>query len=121
MNERTKTAFDFASETTKQLLTLSTAIVVLPITFSKDVIGSATDVMEAILLFSWVALLFSVLCGLWTLMALTGAIGQKDQAKDISIYDRNIANPAFLQVISFFFGLLLTIVFAAVAIVGNVI
>jgi len=39
MKENQKKAFDFASDTTKQLITLSTAIVTLTVTFSKDIIG----------------------------------------------------------------------------------
>lgn len=41
IDERTKKAFDFYADSTKQLITLSTAIIALMITFAKDILKPA--------------------------------------------------------------------------------
>ena len=41
MDESTKKAFDFASDVTKQLITVASAIVTISVTFSKDTPAAA--------------------------------------------------------------------------------
>ncbi|HEY9007886.1 MAG TPA: hypothetical protein VIM75_17220 [Ohtaekwangia sp.] len=72
MEETQKKAFDFAADLTKQLITLSTAIITLTVTFSKDIIGKIDSSNRYLLLLSWVFFIISILLGLLTLMALTG-------------------------------------------------
>lgn len=72
MEENQKKAFDFAVDLTKQLITLSSAIITLTVTFSKDIIGKVDSSNRYLLLFSWIFFIVSILLGLLTLMALTG-------------------------------------------------
>ncbi|QKJ32842.1 hypothetical protein HQ865_24825 [Mucilaginibacter mali] len=72
MEENQKKAFDFASDLTKQLITLSTAIITLSVTFSKDIIGGINQPLIYLLIATWALFIISILLGLSTLGALTG-------------------------------------------------
>ncbi len=74
MKENQKKAFDFASETTKQLITISTAIITITVTFSKEIIGGADTSTKILLMVAWGLFLFSIIFGVFTLMALTGTL-----------------------------------------------
>ena len=114
-------AFDFAQELCKQIITLSTALVGLTITFRKDIIGSESVVCPWLAYGSWYALLGSVFCGIWMLMALAGVLEplqRKDQtahnqpaATVPSIRAFNIVVPSILQIVAFVVGLLLLVAF----------
>lgn len=96
-------AFDFANDLTKQLITLSTAIIALTITFTKDIIGTVSDEAKLFLMISWGIYLLSIIFGVWTLMALTGSLEPVKKPKDPpSIRGRNVTLPCALQIISFF-------------------
>src|SRR5215468_10416340 len=71
-------AFDFAADATKQILTLSTGILALTITFAKDILG-APGHWSRLLGWSWILYLISILCGVWTLLALTGSFSSSGQ------------------------------------------
>ena len=112
MDERLKKAFDFAQESTKQFITLATGIITLTITFSKDFIISVPPGARCFALASWLCFLASVFFGLWTLLALTGTLEPGTVASTPpSIRGKNIAIPSALQILTFFAGLLLTVVF----------
>ncbi len=112
MDDRIKAAFDFAQESTKQFIALSSGIIALMITFQKDFIGGSVPAEAKLyLLGSWLLLLLSVFFGLWTLLALTGSLEPKGGNAQPSIYGKNIAIPAVLQILSFFVGLCLTVAF----------
>lgn len=115
MDDRTKAAFEAARDTTKQLITLSSAIITLSITFSKDFLKLDDNISKLIALLSWGAFFLAIFFGLWTLLAITGTLDNKNKLEKISIYERNIASPAFLQIIAFLLGLALLIIFAIVA------
>jgi hypothetical protein len=108
-------AFDFAQETTKQLLTLSTAVIALTIAFTKDIVQGGSVTSKVLLAVSWVFLLVSAVRGIMTLMALTGSLGSADEQTRPSIRSSNITPPAMVQALTFLFGLVLTIVAGAVA------
>lgn len=72
--EANKKAFDFASETTKQLLTLSTGIVALTITFAKDILIAVPFSAKLFLMAAWGVYVVSLLFGISTLMALAGEL-----------------------------------------------
>ena len=73
MNFREK-SFDFAADVSKQLITLSTAIITVTITFSKDILGGGTDTNKYWLLAAWGMFVVTIFFGVWTLMALTGSL-----------------------------------------------
>src|SRR5438552_3945033 len=100
--------FEVAIDVAKHLLTLSTAIITLTITFSKDVLGMATHGQKTLLSVAWLFFFVSVLGGVWLLYAANGSLSETDPAKKHSIYDLNTAIPMGVQQISFVVGLGLT-------------
>ncbi|WP_319549497.1 hypothetical protein [Desulfogranum marinum] len=110
MNDLRKTAFEFARDTTKQLITLATGIIALEITFSKDFVTTPDQTVYVYALLSWLAFLASVFFGVWTLMALTGTLEAEKESVPVSIRGKNIKLPSILQIISFVVGLTLTVI-----------
>ena len=102
-----KKAFDFASDTTKQLITLSTALIALSITFKGNFNQSGNEIL---LLICWISFFVSVLFGIGTLMALTGTLEkstEKGETKvELSIYGKNVKRPSGLQILFFLLGLM---------------
>lgn len=122
MDEQVKKSFDFASDLTKQLLTLSTGIIALTITFLKDVVGDAPTSLKWCIALAWVFYFFSIAFGLWTMMALTGSLAPLKPAEkppeirpSASIRGANVTVPSAAQVITFGIGLVLTITFGILA------
>ncbi|OKY74278.1 MAG: hypothetical protein BM485_14755 [Desulfobulbaceae bacterium DB1] len=111
MEEQRKLAFDFARDTTKQLITLSTAIIALTVTFAKDFLGTPDDCGRTLVVISWLGFLISVIFGVWTLLALTGTLEPEGGKADISIRGKNVTIPSLLQIISFLIGLGFTVWF----------
>jgi len=131
MKENEKKAFDFAAETTKQLITLSTVIIALTITFSKDIIGGADNEARVCIFWAWGLFIASVFFGILTLMALTGTLQQRKKnkteeesennlkEKEISIYRFNIRLPSILQIFLFLAALILTAIFGCKSITAS--
>jgi hypothetical protein len=128
MDEQRRKAFDFAQETTKQLLTLATGIFALTITFMKDIVKDdkgAKDVIEWLQI-GWVLYITSVLFGVVALMALTGHLERaggkmttptdKVSADKVpSIYAGNTRWASAAQVLTFMAALFCTFMFGAKA------
>jgi len=112
--DRHEKAFDFAQELCKQLITLSTGLIGLTITFWKDVIGAQPAHSTWLAYSSWYALLLSVFCGIWMLMALTGVLepNKVDSSYTPSIRASSVVIPSILQIFSFIAGLALMVAFA---------
>jgi hypothetical protein len=116
LSDRTKLAFDYARDSTKQLMTLATGVVALTVTFSKEFIGTASPDIKCYVNWSWILLLISVGFGQFCLMALTGILGsQKQPPPLLNIYAKKIKITSIMQVLTFFTGLLLAIIFAVKA------
>ena len=116
MDDQRKLAFEFARDSSKQIITLSTGIIALTITFSKDFIASVDNTARTIALLAWFAFLFSVFAGVWTLLALTGTLEALDDSGLVSIRGRNVTLPSMMQIVSFLLGLLLTVLFGVLAV-----
>jgi hypothetical protein len=114
MDEKTKKAFDFAQESSKQVISLSTGVIALSITFSKDFLQHVSSTARVFALWSWGAYLAAVLFGLWTLLALTGTLDAK-AGVPVSIRGWNVVLPASLQILAFVLGLVLSVIFGIVA------
>jgi len=112
-------AFKFASDFSKQLITLATGIIALTITFLKDVLGWTNGVTprpingHELLNWAWYLFFLSILFGVWLLMALTGELEPSDQPHVPSIRGTNVVVPAALQIITFLGGLALTVMFGS--------
>lgn len=103
--ERGTKAVDFAADVVKQLLTLSTGILALTITFATDIVGDRKT-PTVLLGISWIAYILSILLGLWALLAMTGELEQlparrSGQVEEPSIRGRNVTLPAILQIVAF--------------------
>ena len=97
MDDKTKKAFDFAADSTKQLITLSTGMIALTITFKKEIIrGDLTTGAKCVLSGAWFAYAMAIIFGLWTLLALTGTLDQVDGSAPISVSIRgeNVTGPS---------------------------
>ena len=106
MSEAQLKAFDFAESATKQLITLATGFIALTITFYEKFGGSDASVCFTGMIVSWIALGVSVLFGVWTLLALTGNLGDgKIADNDRTIYTSNVRLPSIIQIIAFVVGL----------------
>lgn len=110
LDKRVEKAFDFAQETTKQLITLATGIIALTITFLTDVLETAPD-GAGFLQAAWVLYLVSIVFGMLTLMALTGNLERPGQDRAPSIYRGNIVAFSACQVLAFSVAMILTLVF----------
>lgn len=78
------------------------AVFALTLTFLKDVSPGSTGAGRAFLEVGWVFYILSVVFGIATLMALAVNLEKPETGQDPSIYRRNIAIPAGLQVLFFF-------------------
>jgi hypothetical protein len=112
MDERVKSAFEFARECVTQLIGLSTGVVALTITFSKDVArpehGGIGLLMAALGTY-----LLAILCGVAALMNMTGVLQPKqaDAAAVPSVWARGIRIFVVLQAVLFSLATLLIVAF----------
>ena len=102
---------DRAYETTKQVITLSTGIIALTVTFAKEFKVSDTDLTVPFSLkISWLFYCASVIFGVWTLMAITGTLHELDRGgAELNEGGRNIRIPAGLMMVTFVGGIVTTI------------
>lgn len=144
MDDSLKKAFDFASDSTKQLITLSAGILTLTVTFAKNFfqtvatatktpgVSPVTDItstvtitdipahLKTILIFAWALYLASILFGLLTLFAYTGELERKPSTNgstpaNPSIRVRSASTLSVLQQLAFLFATGLIIYFGASA------
>ncbi|HEX7286538.1 MAG TPA: hypothetical protein VF532_10165 [Candidatus Angelobacter sp.] len=116
MEERIKKAFDFAADLTKQLITLATGMIALTISFQKEILGGHLDGgAKSMMKAAWALYIFSLFCGIWMLMALTGSLEPKSTQENYvpSIRGANAVLPSVLQILAFLTALVLTALAAA--------
>lgn len=112
MDDQSKAAFTSASDIAKQLITLASGILALEVTFAKNILDAKLDQTSRYLLSgSWIFFLLSVVAGVWSLLALTGSLGQSESLTPRTIYGSNIRIPAFVQILLFLGGLALSVWF----------
>lgn len=112
MDERTKQAFVFVSDTTKQLMTLATGILTLTVSAVKFVTVTVVNSAKAPLIFAWGLYLLSIIFGMWTMLALTGTLQPKaTDDSPPSIWGQNVTFPALMQIVSFVIATFLIILF----------
>ena len=112
ISDKLKKAFDFAQDTTKQLISLATGIIAITITFTNDILKNLPSGTKVYLGLSWLIFFLSIIFGVWALLAMTGSLEPKKGEKEsISIRGSNVTLPSALQIISFLLGLALAIVY----------
>ena len=82
--------------------------------FTKDILKGVDNKQKTFLIISWLLYLFSIIFGIWTLMAITGTLSSArfQGPEKISIMT-NIQLPAALQIITFVLGIINTIWYGA--------
>lgn len=108
MNEYNELSFKFALEATKQMITLATGVITLTITFARDYLVTFDPEFKKFAIAGWILFIFSVVCGQFTLLALTGSLCNEKP----SIIGWNVRIPSILQIISFLMGLGVVVLFA---------
>lgn len=114
MSDRTRATFEFARDSTIQLIGLATGVMALTITFSKDLVGESAECNPMWLLkVGWGCYFVSLLAGVFTLLALTGTLSRgPDALGHGDLYSANNRIPSAIQIISFAFGSFFALLFA---------
>lgn len=113
MDDSLAKAFDFAQETTKQLLTLSTAIITVTVTLIGTELKKVPSGTRTWLEVSWLFYLLCILFCVFTLMSLSGNLERPGEGNAPSIYSRGIRFCAILEVVTFLLALVFTVIFGA--------
>ncbi len=100
------------SDLTKQLMTISSGMIALSITFLNDIFKSSPTNRNWALKACWLFYLMTIVFGFWTLMGLTGGVSRlmSDPNAD-GAFEMNVKFPAFLQILSFLLGTVFLIIF----------
>lgn len=91
-DERIKKSYDFAADLSKQMITLSTAIITLCVAFTDKVFTSEAAQANSIwLMWSLGVFVVSISVGVFHLMGLTGQLGKEDVAQNATHQDSQAA------------------------------
>ena len=91
-DERIKKSYDFAADLSKQMITLSTAIITLCVAFTDKVFTSEAAQANSIwLMWSLGVFVASISVGVFHLMGLTGQLGKEEVAQNITHQDTRTA------------------------------
>jgi hypothetical protein len=107
-------AFDFAQESTKQILSLSTAILTITVAFQSDIVGQVPGGDRWALKVAWIAYMIAILGGLLTLLNLAGNL-ERPTGGQPSIYSYGIIVFSILQLVAFGVGVVFTLWFGLIA------
>jgi hypothetical protein len=93
--DTTEKAFQYASESSKLITTVSTAVITFTIAFSKDLgaIAPSSPIQKVFLLVSWLALFTSAISGIWVHLALVTVLEPRNKP---DIYSPTIREPTTL-------------------------
>ena len=107
MKETTKQAFSVAIDAVKQLITLSTGVLALTVTFNDKVLGDKPHGPYWLLIVALICHLCSICCGIFALYGVANTMenADEDALGEPTILTPEIKNPARLQILSFVFGL----------------
>ena len=110
-------AFEFASETSKLLITLSTGVIAFLIAFldNEALLKPNSLIDKLAMATSWVLLLGSAIIGVWTQLALTNVLepngeNKKDGFKQ-TIQNEKIKVPFKIQIVLFGLGIITTVIY----------
>jgi hypothetical protein len=109
MTDQAQAAFTSASALTTQRISLAIGVVTASMAFIKDIIASAPKPAIRNLRYAWILYLLSTICGIWTIMAITGSL--VSSTIPATPYSSNIKIPSSIQIalliLATFFMLLL--------------
>lgn len=113
-NDHISKAVDLATEKTRQMITLSTGIIALTISFKKDILGNVPVWTAALLLLSWLAYFASIICGVLLLGRIAASL-QAEQLNFNTLQRTEIITSARWQKTFFLMGIGLSLGFAICA------
>lgn len=120
IDDRTKLPFSAAQDAAKQVLTLTTGIVAITVTFAKDLAKDAAASDQGWLLAAWVLFAIAALAGVLTLLAITGTLANLSaMPTGREIYGRNIRIVAAVQMLAFGIAMMLTVIYGWFAFTGS--
>lgn len=91
-DERIKKSYDFAADLSKQMITLSTAIITLCVAFTDKVFTSETAQSNSCwLMWSLGVFVLSISVGVFHLMGLTGQLGKEDKVQSTTPHENPVA------------------------------
>jgi hypothetical protein len=117
-------SFGQASETSKLLITLSTAVtafcatVVNVKTVETTLLTPATLCQKWLLAISWVALLVCTGIGVWTQLAIADVLSSGTPEKPTSAWNRKITVPFRLQIVTFVLGMAFLVLYGVLRLFG---
>ncbi|PKV50870.1 hypothetical protein ATE84_2938 [Aquimarina sp. MAR_2010_214] len=111
MKKKVEKAFEFAASQVKQLITISSAILVLTITFTEKIITvcSVNDFQRTLIITGWILYLLAIIFGVFALGALSGSL-QKIANDKLDVYAKNIRGPMLIQFLSFILAIITTMI-----------
>ncbi len=109
-DDRVKKSFDFLQDVTKQIITISAAILTFTLSFLKDLATTADRDAREWLTRSWVLFVVSSFFGLFVLLSMTGVLGSPSDKKP-TIYKTPTRILSFLQLAAFFLALMCAAIF----------
>ena len=124
--DTTEKAFQYASEASKMITTLSSGIIALTVTFSKEIGTINLNLTRAgvLLLFSWLFLLGAASCGVWVQLAITQVLEPTEEdLKEVkkkelptNINRWKIKLPFQIHVGAFILGMICVVIFGLIKI-----
>lgn len=109
--QRTQKSFDFAIDVTRQLMTLSAAILAVTVTVARDIETGDPQALAA----AWAAFLASMVFGVFALFALMAELRPTADEESPSVAARRVRTPAVLQIAAFVIGAAFLVVFGVSA------
>ena len=101
-------SFQFAKEIATQLITLSSALIGVSVTFLKDFRSDRLTPLRI----SWGLYIATIICGIWTLMTLTGTLeGLAASGKTFTGFAGSTRLAALVQIICFIAATISLVVF----------
>lgn len=114
LKKKDEMAFDYAKESTKQLMNLATGAIALTITFMDQYMLVLSTISRILMIFFWVLLFVSIFSGQLCLHGLTGVLAARNQRGTTpNIYSDNIKIPSMIQIFSFLLAFLFIIIVAS--------
>ena len=117
-------SFASAGETSKLLITLSTALVafcaaVVNVKVTEPTLFSpASTCQKLVLAIAWGFLLVSTAAGVWAQLAITHVLSEGNDAEPPSVWSRRITFPFQTQVVTFLIGIALLTTYGIVRLFG---
>ena len=98
--------FNFASDTIKQILGISSGILALTVTFAKEQIVKGRHSVMLPLQISWGLEILSLFAGIWALIQITSQVVSENLCQQPSVWASGITVSASLQIFFFLFAML---------------